>query len=151
LSTIYGKTRNTDYEVANSLDSEQGNTRSGAIVGTPIYMAPEQARGESKRMGPASDIYSLGVILYEMLTGRPPFKGDAPIDILFQIAQDEPVPPSRLQPKIPRDLEIICLKCLEKDPNRRYLTAQALANDLARFLADEPILARPLSSFERGW
>jgi serine/threonine protein kinase/tetratricopeptide (TPR) repeat protein len=151
LLTADGTPKITDFGVAKQLDSEQGNTRSGAIVGTPTYMAPEQARGESKKMGPAADIYSLGVILYEMLTGGPPFKGDTPIDILFQIAEDEPVPPTHLQPKVPRDLEIICLKCLEKDPNRRYLTARALANDLARFLADEPILARPLSTWERGW
>jgi serine/threonine protein kinase/tetratricopeptide (TPR) repeat protein len=141
----------TDFGVAKQLDSEQGNTRTGAIVGTPSYMAPEQARGESQRTGPAVDIYSLGVILYEMLTGRPPFGDGAPMDILFRVAHDDPVPPSRREPVVPRDLEIICLKCLEKDPNRRYLTAQALANDLARFLADEPILARPMNSWELGW
>jgi eukaryotic-like serine/threonine-protein kinase len=151
LLTADGIPKITDFGVAKQLDSDQGNTKSGAIVGTPSYMAPEQARGEGRRMGPAVDIYSLGVILYEMLTGRPPFKADNPMDILFQVARDDPPPPSRLQPKVPRDLEIICLKCLEKDPNRRYLTAQALANDLARFLADEPILARPLSGWERSW
>jgi len=141
----------TDFGVAKQLDSEQGQTRSGAIVGTPSYMAPEQARGQTKVVGPAADIYSLGALLYEMLTGRPPFKGETPVDTLFQVAYEEPSPPSRLQPQVPHDLEVICLKCLEKDPDRRYLTAQALANDLARFLADEPILARPLTAGELSW
>lgn len=125
-------------------------TKSGAIVGTPSYMAPEQAAGQIKKIGPATDIYALGAILYEMLTGRPPFRGEAPLDTLLQVQWMEPVPLRRLQPGVPRDLETICLTCLRKEAHRRYATAAALADDLRRFLDNRPILARPTSVWERG-
>ncbi len=139
----------TDFGLAKQLDTPSGQTQSGAIMGTPSYMAPEQARGQSHRIGPAADIYALGAILYEMLTGRPPFKGDTAWDTVAQVVADSPVPPRVLQAKVPRDLETICLKCLEKDPARRYASAGDLADDLARFLGGEPIRARPAGWIER--
>jgi WD40 repeat protein/serine/threonine protein kinase len=139
----------TDFGLAKRVEGSAGLTRSGAIVGTPSYMAPEQARGESNRLTTAADVYALGAILYELLTGRPPFQAETPLDILLQVVQDEPVPPSRLRPGLPRDLEIICLKCLVKAPQQRYDSALAVAEELRRWRRGEPILARPVSPLER--
>jgi tetratricopeptide (TPR) repeat protein len=138
----------TDFGLAKRLE-EDSHTRPGAIMGTPCYMAPEQAEGNLQDMGPLTDVYALGAILYEMLTGRPPFEGPSPLAVLQQVRGNEPVPPSRRQPRVPRDLETICLKCLQKKPAQRYPSALALAEDLHRFLADEPISARPVGAGER--
>jgi serine/threonine protein kinase/tetratricopeptide (TPR) repeat protein len=140
----------TDFGLAKRLDQEEGQTQSGAIMGTPSYIAPEQAAGQSRTIGPAADVYALGAILYEMLTGRPPFRGETVVDTLMLVRTQDPVPPTRLQPKVPRDLETICLKCLNKEAGRRYPSAEALAEDLRRFQAGEPIWARPTSLWQRG-
>ncbi len=132
----------SDFGLAQHVDGDEGPQRLGAIVGTPSYMAPEQARGIGE-VGPAADVYTLGAILYEMLTGRPPFNATSPEETALQVLTQEPVPPAQLQPKIPHDLETICLACLQKDPRSRYASAEALAEDLRRFLAHEPILAQP--------
>jgi tRNA A-37 threonylcarbamoyl transferase component Bud32 len=142
----------TDFGLAKHLEGDgQGQTQSGALVGTPSYMAPEQAAGWTKKIGPPTDVYALGVILYEMLTGRPPFRAASLMDTLEQVRFQEPIPPSRLHPKLPRDLETICLKCLEKEPHKRYASAEALAGDLRHFLASEPIQARPPNLISRTW
>jgi serine/threonine-protein kinase len=141
----------SDFGLAKKLDVPEGITRSGVVMGTPSYMAPEQARGRNKEIGPATDVYALGAILYECLTGRPPFKTASPLDTLMQVIAEAPVPPRQLNPKTPRDLETVCLKCLHKDPQRRYPTAGALAGDLRNFLDGRPIVARPVSRAERAW
>jgi serine/threonine-protein kinase len=145
-----GTPKVTDFGLAKQLD-EAGQTASGAVMGTPSYMAPEQARGMTSLFGPATDVYALGAVLYECLTGRPPFKAATVMDTLRQVLEDEPVPPGRLSAKVPRDLETICLKCLEKVPARRYGSALELAEELGRFLKGEPIRARPVCRRERLW
>jgi WD40 repeat protein len=143
-----GTPKIADFGLAKKLDGV-GQTASGAVMGTPSYMAPEQARGESKRIGPATDVYALGAILYECLTGRPPFRAATTVDTILQVLADDPVAPRQLQPKVPRDLETICLKCLHKEAGRRYATATALADDLRRYQAGEPIRARSVGTVER--
>jgi WD40 repeat protein len=138
----------TDFGLAKRVEGDSGLTQSGAIVGTPSYMPPEQAAG-SKGLSTAADVYSLGAILYELLTGGPPFQADTPLDTLLQVMEKEPIPPRTIQPRVTRDLETICLKCLEKTPERRYGSAAALAEDLERWLTDEPIQARRSSPAER--
>jgi tetratricopeptide (TPR) repeat protein len=150
LLTADGAPKITDFGLAKRVDVVGVPTQSGDIVGTPSYMAPEQARGDRRSVGPASDVYALGAILYELLTGRPPFRAVTPLDTLLHVLYEEPVPPRRLQPKVPRDLETICLKCLHKEPRQRYASALALAEDLRRFLAGEPIVARPSGLLGRG-
>jgi WD40 repeat protein len=150
LLTANGTPKITDFGLAKRLDAPAGLTQSGAIVGTPSYMAPEQAGGPRKAVGPAVDVYALGAVLYEALTGRPPFRAETPLDTVLQVLSEEPVPPRRLLPKIPRDLETICLKCLQKEPQRRYTSAEALAADLKRWLTGEPILARSSTAWERS-
>jgi WD40 repeat protein/tRNA A-37 threonylcarbamoyl transferase component Bud32 len=140
----------TDFGLARRAE-ETGQTASGEVLGTPSYMAPEQAAGRGKAAGPAADLYSLGAILYELLTGRPPFQTATALETLRLVVEEEPVPPRRLNPVVPRDLETICLKCLEKEPNRRYDTAEDLADDLKRFLDDRPIKARRVSETEKIW
>jgi eukaryotic-like serine/threonine-protein kinase len=140
-----------DFGLAKRTDDDSSQTQSGAILGTPSYMAPEQAGGKTREIGPAVDIYALGAILYELLVGRPPFKAGNPIDTVRQVIEQEPVPPRQLEPRVPYDLETICLKCLEKDPARRFTTAVELADDLRRFVDGDPILARPTPAWERAW
>ena len=140
-----------DFGLAKRTDDDSSQTQSGAILGTPSYMAPEQAGGKTREIGPAVDIYALGAILYEMLVGRPPFKAGNPIDTVRMVIEQEPVPPRQLDPRVPYDLETICLKCLEKEPERRFLTAAELADDLRRFVEGDPILARPTPAWERAW
>ncbi len=144
-----GNPRVTDFGLAKKLEGDSGLTGSGQIMGTPSYMPPEQAGGQRGAVGPAADVYALGATLYALITGRPPFQAATAMDTVLQVLSDEPVPPRRLNPSIPRDLETICLKCLEKEPGRRYASAAALAADLRRFLAGEPIAARPVTRLER--
>jgi formylglycine-generating enzyme required for sulfatase activity/tRNA A-37 threonylcarbamoyl transferase component Bud32 len=141
----------TDFGLAKRIDAEARDvSQSGAIMGTASYMAPEQAAGKVRDTGPAADVYALGALLYECLAGRPPFEGPQQA-VLVSVLNDEPMPPSRLAAKVPRDLETICLKCLSKEPARRYASAEELANDLRRYQAGEPIRARPVGAVERTW
>jgi WD40 repeat protein len=149
LLTEDGTPKITDFGLAKKV-GEEGRTATGAVIGTPSYMAPEQAGGKIKDVGPLCDIYALGTILYECLTGRPPFKAASPLDTILQVVNDEPVSVTQLNNKVPKDLETICLKCLAKEPAKRYQTAVALAEDLRRFQAGEPIQARPVGTLERA-
>jgi WD40 repeat protein len=151
LLSIDGTPKIADFGLARKLDSDSGETRAGAVMGTPSYMAPEQASGRSHDAGPAADIYALGAILYECLTGRPPFKADVVDDTLEQVRTREPISPSVLQANVPFDLETICLKCLRKEPENRYPSAAEVADDLLRFQKGEPILARPVGRAEKLW
>jgi serine/threonine protein kinase len=145
LLTRDGQPKIADFGLARELASEEGLTHSGAIMGTPSYMSPEQAAGKVGEIGPAADIYSLGAILYQLLTGRPPFRGASIFETLSQLATEQVVPPHTRNPAVNPDLSAICLKCLEKDPQRRYPSANALAEDLERWLQGEPITARHVS------
>jgi tetratricopeptide (TPR) repeat protein len=150
-----GTPKISDFGLAKRLGPERGTsardrTQTGEVLGTPSYMAPEQTWGRPGEVGPAADVYALGAILYECLTGRPPFQAATPLDTLLQVRTDEPVPPRRLVPSVPRDLDALCLKCLHKDPRRRYPSAGALAEDLRRFLAGGPVQARPAGAWERA-
>jgi serine/threonine protein kinase/tetratricopeptide (TPR) repeat protein len=140
-----------DFGLAKQVDDDSSQTKSGTILGTPSYMAPEQAQGRNREIGPAVDIYALGAILYELLVGRPPFRAGNPLDTIRQVVEQEPVPPRHLEPRVPLDLETICLKCLEKAPARRFPTAGELADDLRRYIDGHPVLARPTPGWERAW
>jgi serine/threonine protein kinase len=151
---LYGIPKITDFGLAKRLDVGDNGahlTRPGCIVGTPSYMAPEQATGRHGEVGPAVDVYALGVILYEMLTGRPPFQAATPLETVRLVTAEEPTPPRRLHSYVPRDLETICLKCLNKDRRKRYPSALALAEDLRRYANGEPIQARPPGVAGQVW
>ncbi len=140
--------RITDFGMAKFALSDQSQTQTGQVLGTPSYMAPEQAGGQTDQVGPATDVYALGAMLYELVTDRPPFWNETPLETLLQVKTVDPVAPGRLRPRLPRDLETICLKCLHKEPRKRYASAQALADDLRRFLAGRAIQGRRRSSSE---
>jgi WD40 repeat protein len=151
LLTADGTPKIADFGLARCLDLDGGSTGTADVIGTPSFMAPEQAMGRGRAVGAAADVYALGAILYQMLTGRPPLVAPTPLETFQLVASEEPVPPRSLQRGLPRDLETICLMCLQKDPSRRYASAGDLADDLDRFLNDRPILARPAGLGERGW
>jgi WD40 repeat protein/serine/threonine protein kinase len=146
-----GKPRITDFGLAKNVKGDSHLTQAGQVLGTPGFMPPEQAGGQTELIGPSSDVYSLGATLYCLLTGRPPFQAATPHETLGQVLKQEPVSPRQLNPAVDRDLETICLKCLQKDPARRYATAASLSADLRRFLDAAPIEARPVGRIERSW
>src|SRR5262245_44839713 len=150
LLTADGIPKISDFGLARRVEGDDRLTWTGTTVGTPSYMAPEQASGTTGRVGPAADVYGLGAILYELLTGRPPFRGGTALETFRLVLADEPVPPSRLNPRVPRDLETVCLKCLQKEPQRRYSGAAALAEDLRRYLLGKVVAARPVGGLERA-
>ena len=145
-----GQPHVTDFGLARRVEGGEDMTLSGAVIGTPAYMAPEQAVGMRRLVTTLSDVYGLGAVLYALLTDVAPFAGDTALETLDRVRREPPVPPSRVNPNVPRDMEVICLKCLEKDPARRYVSEAALAEDLARYLAGEPIMARPVTRSERA-
>jgi WD40 repeat protein/tRNA A-37 threonylcarbamoyl transferase component Bud32 len=151
LIDLFDQPRVTDFGLAKRLHHDSELTSSGQVLGSPNYMPPEQAAARRGLVGRRSDVYSLGAILYHLLTGRPPFVGETPTDTLQDVVNEEPVSPRLLNPSVPLDLETLCLKCLQKEPARRYQTAQALADDLDRFLRNEPIQARPVGHAEKLW
>ena len=151
LLTEEGVPKITDFGLAKDTGEDSGMSRDGQAMGTPSYMPPEQARGDLALLGPRADVYALGAILYEMLVGRPPFLGANAYDTLLQVLKKDPIAPSQLVPRLPKDVETICLKCLEKDPAKRYASAQDLADDCHRYVLGEPILSRPISAPERTW
>jgi len=150
-STLDSQPMVTDFGLAKRVEGESDLTASGQILGTPSYMPPEQASGKVDEVTESADVYSLGAILYALVTGRPPFQADNPLDTLLQVLEREPVSPRTLNPKVPQDLETICLKCLEKESHRRYASAHDLAEELHRFLDGRPIVARPISRTARTW
>jgi eukaryotic-like serine/threonine-protein kinase len=143
--------RVTDFGLAKRVEADQEMTATGQILGTPSYMPPEQASGSRDAVGPWSDIYALGAVLYCLVAGRPPFQAATPLDTLLQVLHQEPIPPRQLNASVPRDLDTICMKCLQKEPKKRYASAQELADELRRFLHEEPIHARPVGRWERSW
>ena len=146
-----GHPKVTDFGLAKSVSGLSQLTLSGQVMGTPSYMSPEQAGGRTAEVGPASDLYSLGALLYCLVTGRPPFHAATPLETLRQVMEQEPVSPRQLNAAVSRDLETVCLKCLQKEPGKRYADAAALAEDLRRILAGEPIKARPIGAMGRLW
>jgi serine/threonine-protein kinase len=146
-----GTPKITDFGLAKLLDCWDTPTKPSQVLGTPSYMAPEQAAGRNQEVGPVTDVYALGAILYEAVTGRRPFQGPTIPDTLEQVRTRQPMPPRQLLPKVPRDLEAVCLKCLQKEPAQRYASALALGEDLRRFRAGEPVAARPTGRAERLW
>jgi tetratricopeptide (TPR) repeat protein/tRNA A-37 threonylcarbamoyl transferase component Bud32 len=151
LLTAEGVPKVSDFGLAKLMDADGGRTVTGQVMGSPSFMAPEQAEGRTKEVGPAADVYALGSILYQSLTGRPPFLGESQLETLKLVVSNDVVPPCRLRPDVPRDLETICLRCLEKEPSRRYVDALAMAEDLRRYLEDRPILSRRAGRAERAW
>lgn len=143
--------RITDFGLAKLTKQDSNLTLEGAVMGSPSYMPPEQAAGRLAEVGPHSDVYSIGAVLYHLLTGRAPFAGETAVATMSQVLEDEPIAPSKLNPKVPEDLETICLKCLQKSPSQRYATAAELVEELERFLNFEPIRARPASGWRRTW